>query len=564
MVSLKQKMATRARSNVPQFRVRVPATVVGRLKGKRVLLYLSEHAGPPFIATPRIADDVAFSLGTKDSVVAAARQDAALDHLRRLFDLTATEPVPISHRDLVALSGETYRAYVAVNEADPGEPMAWRYHKALHRAAIEGRVANPPPAILSTADAADATAILGTGDLTEAVDALPAGQHDGLEDRFGLLADWVLIRHRLHLSAKDRRRFLQLVGTASLDASWQLRRNAEGDYSPDPKAARFPAIDTVSAAKPRQKVTGLFELWWTEAKALGRSESTHDGYRNGIDRLVEFLGHDDAHRITPDDALRFKDHRLKTVTAKTFRDADLPGLKSVFGWGVANRKIKANPFATVTIKRERKIVVRSPGFSDDEAAAIFRHCLAYQRKPKENAKTAAAKRWGPLIAAYTGCRIAEALQLRKVDVFEESSHHVIRFTPEAGSIKTGLFRTVPIHQHLIELGFLNFVDDSGDGPLFAKGAYERVVAFVREVVPDPNVQPNHAWRHRLKTIARDHGFDPRVIDAIQGHAPKNSSDDYGDVSVVAMARVMTQIPRVDLNRKKAGRKTGTTNAVPAV
>ena len=538
-------MATRARSKVPQFRVRVPSTVMDRLRGKRVLLYLSEHAGPPFIAAPKIADDVAFSLGSKDPVVASARQDAALDHLRRLFDMTATEPVPISHKDMVALSGEVYRAYVALNEADPGEPIAWRYHKALHRATIEGRIANPPAALLSATDAATATELFGSGDMTEAIDALPADRHDGLEDRFGLLADWILIRNRLNLSPNNRQRFLRLIGTASLDAGWRLRRNAEGDYSDDPKAKRFPAIETVAAVRPRQTITGLFYSWWTEAQALGRSKSTHDGYKNGIDRLVEFLKHDDANRITADDAIKFKDHRLKTVTAKTFRDADLPGLKSVFGWGVVNRKIKTNPFAAVSVKRERKIIVRSPGFTDDEAAAIFQHCLGYQRKPKEAAKTAAAKRWAPIIAAYTGCRIAEALQLRKEDIFEESGHRVIRFTPEAGSIKTGRFRLVPIHEHLVELGFLSFVNESDDGPLFATGAYKRVVDFIREVVPDHNVQPNHAWRHRLKTISRDLGFDPRVVDAIQGHAARTAGEAYGDVSVIAMARVIDKIPDID-------------------
>jgi integrase len=538
-------MATRARSKVPQFRVRVPATVVDRLRGKQVLLHLSFDAGPPFVVTPTIGDDVAFSLGTRDAVVAASRQDAALDHLRRLFDMTAMEPVKVSHKDLVALSGEVYRAYVAFNEADPGESLAWRMHKALHRATLEGRIANPPAAILSTIDATTGSELFGAGDLTEAVDALPAGQHDGLEDRFGLLADWILIRHRLHLTADDRKKFLRLIGTASLDAGWQLRRNAEGDYTDDPKAQRFPAIDTVTAIRPKQTITGLFDLWWTEAKALGRSQSTHDGYKNGIDRLVEFLKHDDASRITPDDAFRFKTYRLETVTPKTFRDADLPGLKSIFNWGVANRKIKTNPFATVTIKRERKIVVRSLGFSDNEAASIFRHCLAYQRKPKEAAKTAAAKRWGPLIAAYTGCRIAEALQLRKSDVFEESGHHVIRFTPEAGSIKTGMFRLVPIHEHLIALGFLTFVDDSIDGPLFAAGAYERVVKFIREVVTDLNVAPNHAWRHRFKTVRRNLGLDPGICDAIQGHAPRTEGEDYGDVEVIAKALVMDKIPRIE-------------------
>jgi hypothetical protein len=69
---------------------------------------------------------------------------------------------------------------------------------------------------------------------------------------------------------------------------------------------------------------------------------------------------------------------------------------------------------------------------------------------------------------------------------------------------------------------LRFVEASDDGPLFAKGSYKRVVDFVRTVVTDKRVRPNHAWRHRLKTIARDLGLDHRVIDCIQGHAARTA------------------------------------------
>jgi hypothetical protein len=179
---------------------------------------------------------------------------------------------------MVALSGETYRLYNEIHGDNPGEPSTWAYHKALHRAALEGRIKSPPPAALTPNETATAIELFGTGDLTAAVNALPAGQYDSLEDRFGLLADWVLIRQRIHVAPEDRRRFLHLVGTASLDAGWQLRRNSEGDYSPDPKAQRFPPIGTVTALKPKQTITGLVDLWWKEAKATGRSQNTYDTY----------------------------------------------------------------------------------------------------------------------------------------------------------------------------------------------------------------------------------------------------------------------------------------------
>jgi hypothetical protein len=81
---------------------------------------------------------------------------------------------------------------------------------------------------------------------------------------------------------------------------------------------------------------------------------------------------------------------------------------------------------------------------------------------------------------------------------------------------------------------LLFVEESYDGPLFAKGSYKRVLEFVRTVVTDERVQPNHAWRHRFKSISRNAGFDPQVVDAIQGHAPRASGGNYGDVAVEAM------------------------------
>jgi integrase len=446
---------------------------------------------------------------------------------------------------MVALSGETYRLYLKVHEENPGEPLSWRYHKALHRAAIEGRLANPPPAILNPADeTVIATDLFGSGDLTDAVNALPSGAHDGLEARFGLLGDWVLIRHRIPLALKDRQRFLQLIGTASLDAGWQLRRNAEGDYSDDPKANRFPPIETATAIKPKVTITGLFDLWWKEAKATGRTQSTHDTYKGAIDRLGKHLGHDDASRVTEEDMLAFKNARLKVVSVKTYKDGDLPGIKSVFGWAVDNRKLTKNPADAVKVKAPKKIVTRQKGLTDQEAKDVFRVCLSYVRKPKEFPRTAATKRWTPLIAAYTGCRISEALQLRKEDVREESGHHILDLNPLAGGIKTGIFRLVPIHEHLIELGLLDFVEAASDGPLFAEGCYNQVVELVRIVVTDERVQPNHAWRHRFKTISRDLGFDPRVVDAIQGHAARTAGEDYGDVSMVAMSRVIDAMPRI--------------------
>jgi hypothetical protein len=58
------------------------------------------------------------------------------------------------------------------------------------------------------------------------------------------------------------------------------------------------------------------------------------------------------------------------------------------------------------------------------------------------------------------------IYLRKVDVITRDGISALSLSPEAGSIKSGKVRTVPLHEHLIAQGFLRFVEGHGDGPLF--------------------------------------------------------------------------------------------------
>ncbi len=46
----------------------------------------------------------------------------------------------------------------------------------------------------------------------------------------------------------------------------------------------------------------------------------------------------------------------------------------------------------------------------------------------------------------------------------------MRITPDAGSVKSGTFRDVPVHPQLVELGLTVMMAEVGDGPLFWKDA----------------------------------------------------------------------------------------------
>ncbi len=206
---------------------------------------------------------------------------------------------------------------------------------------------------------------------------------------------------------------------------------------------------------------------------------------------------------------------------------------------------------------------RSQGFSDEEAKAILHAASAYVARPglnnqmREHKWVTAAKQWTPWLCAYSGARVGEIVQLRKEDIGERDGVRFMRITPEAGTVKTGQFREVPLHPHVIEQGFLKFVEKAADGPLFyspkAKpevGVHlttNRLREWLRTIEGvSEEVAPTHGWRHRFKTVGRELGVDGRILDAIQGHAAATAADNYGDVTLRAMASAIDQFPRYDI------------------
>ena len=303
-----------------------------------------------------------------------------------------------------------------------------------------------------------------------------------------------------------------------------------------------------------------------ELQRSGRGAEAARRWKPCIDHLIGFLKCDDAQRLTRQDVVNWRDELLTSLAPKTVRDAHMSGLKAILNWGVESGRLKENVADRVRARAPRKALARERGLTDAEAGAILNACCSYAPARRQNPRTAesayttVAKQWIPWLCAFSGARVAEIAQLRKVDVRLDGAIPHIRITPDAGSVKTGLFRDMPLHPQLIELGFPDFVKSAADGPLFFDGHSERkgarhpskqvaqrLAVWIRSLkLISDQVDPNHGWRHRMKTIARDLGADMRVVDSIQGHAPRTAGEGYGDVSLAAMDRVMRRLPQYDI------------------
>jgi integrase len=499
------------KSGIFYLRVRVPADLLPKVKGDLISLPVGGRA-----TQTRVGDVVKLSLRTREPREAKTLFAAAHVALNDYWTAIRKGPSSLSQKQAVALAGELYRAFVKDFEENPGSYEKWANVLLMNEEARSGDY--------------------GRGAL---MIAHKAKVQRSMEDRFGPLTDALLRGKGLVLCEDSRERVLSEVSKALDQAASQIKKFADGDYAPDPRANRFPAFQKPSEKRPHSfTMTAMFAAWEKEAIQLNRASATPNRYRSVFTNFRAFLGHDDATKITAEDVIRFKDARLaEGISGKTIKDADLAALKSVFGWAVENKRLLSNPAADVTVRVSKQKFERENGFTDEEAKTILQTALAYSKPRQESEGLASAKRWVPWICALTGARISEVTALTRESFRTVKGVHAVRIM----GTKNGAYRDVPLHPQLIEIGLLKLVENASPGPLFyneneqngrgAQSQSEKLAKWVRSIgITDDRVQPNHGWRHRFTTKARSVSMDHEKREYILGHTLPGLGSVYGDMA----------------------------------
>jgi integrase len=361
----------------------------------------------------------------------------------------------------------------------------------------------------------------------------------------------------LVLDTSSSNTFLDYVTRDFFAALALLARRARGDYGPDKWAEQFPQYH--GTTDPNLTSWVLFERWIAKAKP---ARSTVDRWRAVFLRLQNDFPNVSPATLLPEQMQRWANGLVDAErTAATVADVWVRAARTVFGWAVDERFISRNPFVGWRMKVPKKTRTReTKAFTDDEIKTILNAALAITVRGKGDV----AKRWCPWLAAYTGARMGELAQLRGVDIVEQHGIHALKISPEAGTTKTGKARVVPIHEHLVEQDFLAFVKANGKGPLFYSElketavsedptnprkpryvkAREHLAVWVRRLgINDPELSPNHAWRHTFKGIGFRSGISERVLDAIVGHAPASVGRGYGEPTLSDKANELRKFPR---------------------
>ncbi|MXP15693.1 tyrosine-type recombinase/integrase [Altererythrobacter confluentis] len=351
------------------------------------------------------------------------------------------------------------------------------------------------------------------------------------------------------------------IHDAQIAASEGTLERLKGNSVPTPLIAKRPA----KAAQIDKIAISIFDIYERYAAVPGRSLKTVAQWRRYIKHLVDFVGTDNILAMQHDDLVAWRNHlrdhatyKGKRFSAKTINGSYLGAVNAVFAWAKGDAIIPANPMLEVAkVKLPKAPRTRGKGFTSEEALTILRASL---QPPTSNEKEDLrnAKRWCPWIMAYSGARVNEITQLRKQDIFEQDGVWVMRITPEAGTVKNKESRLVPLHSHLRAQGFLKFVEERSDGPLFYNPAKRRsdnainrqanrlgskLAEWVRSV-GIVGVMPNHAWRHHFISQAVRYRFDPAITRALTGHASGDVHGDYEHVGefVDVLSREIELIP----------------------
>ncbi|MCB1471204.1 MAG: site-specific integrase [Rhizobiaceae bacterium] len=304
----------------------------------------------------------------------------------------------------------------------------------------------------------------------------------------------------------------------------------------------------------------IVERYFQEATRGGAlAATTESSKRDALDLLGRITGDKLPSKFTRADAQKVKEVllRLPTNRNKSPLTRGLPlekmlevagvqvissrtvnvyiGAMQTFGnWAVDNGYAAENVFTGMRVKVSKRAQEQGRvAFSTDQLRTLFEH-LTENPGGLVNKDT---HKWGVLIGIFTGMRLNEIAQLRVDDVVCVDGTWVIDVNDEGDankSLKTASsHRRVPVHERLLECGFLDFVDQQragASGRLFPDLTYSRQNGYGRNLgrwfnerlLPALGMEAPglvyHSLRHTMVTRLAQSDAPSEQVKAIVGHA----------------------------------------------
>uniref|UniRef100_A0A2A4YQ06 Tyr recombinase domain-containing protein n=1 Tax=OCS116 cluster bacterium TaxID=2030921 RepID=A0A2A4YQ06_9PROT len=325
------------------------------------------------------------------------------------------------------------------------------------------------------------------------------------------------------------------------------------------------------------------------AKELEVGKSRRSQYNIPLRFLIEYFGEDKSivsfsreecdefvnllSKIPPHATQHYKNITVKRAIAKYEKSEKYAGLntkegqkklyiiKSVFELALDKEWLNKNPFERLKIltkkRDEKKFESVNNGYEPFDVsdlnkifnARLYTGCLDDARGfNKQGSNIIRRERyWTPVIALFTGMRMNEILQLEKADIKKHDNIWYFEVTDEEEGeynseefvkrLKTkSALRSIPVHQRLLDFGFLDWVNARGKGRLFPdamsgsgdKPSFvfsKKFATFIKAIkVWQPRKRVFHSFRNNFNDALRRAEVRPEIREAINGWKAKHEMD----------------------------------------
>jgi integrase len=336
-----------------------------------------------------------------------------------------------------------------------------------------------------------------------------------------------------------------------------------------------------SRIDPDLTMEGLLEKWNTNRKprpkTLDAAKTALKYFCDFTDnaRVVEIVSADlfdfrDALMVLPnsmpvkDRALRFSaqvekydkdDETIERISPATVKKY-LGAIQALLSYAFKEQLIPTNVSHGIAVEGYSKVSNSRQSFKNEELAKLFGAPLftaPWHSQMSRSGISDETIRWLFLFGLTTGARIEEIGQALLADVMQEGGIWYINITEYVTktvrktsdvtkSVKNdNSRRIILIHDHLIKLGFLDYLSklvDKGETKIYpdlradkfsvcTKEASRRCARVIDQVVSKDERLVFHSLRHKFKALCRTAGIPMDVHDQITGHAPVSVGAGYG-------------------------------------
>jgi len=366
------------------------------------------------------------------------------------------------------------------------------------------------------------------------------------------------------LAYPEVRKFEALIERAKSGEGYceAVEVEADGPFKP----LVFPSVRGVVTAGTENSFTALIAEWARKKRI--NNPQTKQQRETHFKSLADFLGHDDGAKVTSQNIVAFERMLETTPDPRTgkLRHPNtvlgyLSSFRGVFTIAVQQILIDTNPMDNVVIGS--KIESKRQPYSVDQVSQIL-----------TRAQAETDDIFLPLLVqAYSGCRVSEIVDCSTLDFNFVRNGDREKVIPgqwflfigednrEPGcTIKGHTPRYAPLHPEIVKrlIPYMEKqVAEHGHGPLFRhlpkdkngkRSSYvaRKIDEWMDGVIKDPNLAPNHSFRHYLKSelLARD--VPERISDAITGHKTPGIGRKYEHVPMSKKFDAIDKLPVIPL------------------